>query len=93
MIPRNGSSSVRYGLTIAPNPHRGARSNNLAVVPGSLLLRRRDWQEMANRLPVNAVLILLPDAHSSQKRALLATASLLARRGHQVSVIPATELK
>jgi len=48
---------------------------------------------MANRLPVNAIVIVLPASQPAQKRALLASASLLAAKGHQIRVVSAEEIK
>jgi hypothetical protein len=74
---------------IGPPPAslRKAKLDNLALLPGSELSRIARYQEMANELPDNGVLIVLPSKSPKQKRALLTVAKLLAQHGHQVRVI------
>ena len=76
-----------------PATLRRARLDNLALVPASLLPYKEQWQAVANRLPKDAVLIILPANNPAQKRSLLVVAKLLAREGHQVRVLPAEELR
>jgi hypothetical protein len=71
--------------------HR-ARLENLAIVPGSLLGRKKQWQAIANRLPGRAVLIVLPATNAWQRKTMLAVAKLLGEAGHQVRVISETEV-
>lgn len=61
-------------------------------MPGSTLPNREAWQDMANELPVDGVLIVLPDGNSAQKTILLAIAKLLAGEGHQVRVVSEAEI-
>jgi len=82
-----------YRLTDVPSVLRRSRYDNLALVPGNLIDQRTDWQRMANRLPANAILIVLPMSQPAQKRALLASASFLAAKGHQIRVVSAEEVK
>lgn len=76
-----------------PAALRRAKLDNLALVPGSMLPYMEACQESANRLPTGAVLIVLPEENEAQKRTMLLVAKLLATEGHQVSVIPAAELR
>lgn len=80
-------SSLR--LSHPPRRLRQTRLDNLALVPGDLLLHRDAWQRAANRLPGKAILIVLPKANTVQKRIMLTVAKLLAAQGHQVRVVPA----
>jgi hypothetical protein len=79
-------------LTPPPSQVRRARKDNLALVPGSMLPYIASCQEAANRLPRNAVLIVVPEDHPVQKQALLQVARLLGKEGHQVRVMPASEV-
>ena len=85
--------SPPYRLTRVPGRIVWSRRDNIAVVPGSLINRRDQWQALANRLPRNGVLIVLPKSQPEQKRALLASASLLASKGHQIRVVSADEVE
>ena len=76
-----------------PAAARRAKLDNLALVPGSMLPYMEECQDAANRLPKGAVLIVLPEENETQKRTMLLVAKLLATEGHQVAVIPATELR
>jgi hypothetical protein len=76
--------------------HRGRsafrwRRANLVIFPGSALPYKEEWQATANRLPANAVLIVLPSHSTPQKESLLVLAKLLAADGHQVRVVPEAE--
>jgi hypothetical protein len=76
-----------------PPALRRAKLDNLALVPGSMLPYMEQCQEAANRLPKGAVLIVLPQENETQKHTMLLVAKLLATEGHQVAVIPATEVR
>ena len=89
----SSSRQLPYRLTRVPRRIVGSRRDNLAIVPGSLINRRDQWQALANRLPINGVLIVLPKSQPNQKRALLASASLLALKGHQIRVVSADEVE
>ena len=83
-------NTPRFGSP--PRPLRRARLDNVALVPGNLLSIKTQWQELANRLPQRAILIVLPRSHSIQKDTLLKAAKLLAQDGHQIRVIPEDEI-
>ena len=82
----------RQRLMHPPLPLRRARLDNLALVPGSLLPQIAACQEMANELPANAVLIVLPAKCPLQKQALLRVAKLLAQEGHQIRIVSEQEV-
>lgn len=84
---------MRRQLARPPNAVRRARLDNLALVPGDLLFCKQEWQGIANRLPPNGVLIVVPAQNSAQKRTMLAVAKTLSAAGHQVRVIPAAEVR
>jgi hypothetical protein len=93
MASRGWGKARPYRLARVPYSLRRARRDNVALVPGSLLGRRVDWQQMANRLPANAILIVLPSSLPPQKRALLASASILAGKGHQIRIVSDHEVR
>jgi hypothetical protein len=82
----------QYHFLRPPGTLHQAQLDNLALVPGSLLPYKTEWQALANRLPTGAILIVLSADNPSQKQSLLAVAKLLAREGHQVRVVPAEEV-
>lgn len=90
---RQGGATVRRQLGRPPKAVRRARLDNLALVPGDLLFCKQEWQVIANRLPSNGVLIVLPSKNSAQKTTMLAVAKTLSMAGHQVRVIPAAEVR
>ncbi|MBV9281012.1 MAG: hypothetical protein JOZ41_13100 [Chloroflexi bacterium] len=61
-------------------------------MPGNLLPYKAVWQEVANRLPREAILIVLPANNAIQKQMLLTVAKLLSQEGHQVRVVSSEEL-
>ena len=64
-------------------------ASNLALVPGSLLPVRELWQQVADTLPVGAVLVVLPNDDGAQRRALESVALLLRAEGRQVTIMSA----
>jgi hypothetical protein len=83
---------TRRSFSTPPRAFKRAKRDNLALVPGSMLPYMEQWQDMANELPVDGVLIVVPDGNVAQKTILLAIAKLLAREGHQVRVVPEAEM-
>jgi len=81
-----------YRFTRPPRPIRRASKDNVALVPGSLLLQKAIYQHIANALPRGAVLIVLPADSPVQKQAMLDVAKQLGKQGLQVSVLPEAEL-
>jgi hypothetical protein len=70
-----------YPTSSATHALRRARLDNLTLVPGDLLPFMAQPQEIANRLPRHAVLIVLPSNSSVYKRTMLTVAKLLAAEG------------
>jgi hypothetical protein len=63
--------------------------HNPAIVPGSLLSVRDLWQQVADSLPDDSLLVVVPTADSAQQLALATTALLLKAAGHHVVTLPA----
>ncbi|MBV9282508.1 MAG: hypothetical protein JOZ41_20715 [Chloroflexi bacterium] len=82
----------QYRFLRPPVPLRRATLDNLAIVPGNLLPHKAAWQEVANRLPNEAILIMLPTNNAIQKQTLLTVAKLLSKEGHQVRVVSSEEV-
>jgi hypothetical protein len=82
----------QYRFISPPAPLKRATLDNLAIVPGNLLPYKAAWQEVANRLPKESVLIVLPANNAVQKQTLLTVAKLLAQEGHQVRVVSSEEV-
>ena len=68
---------------------RGAKLDNLALVPASLLPYKSQWQAIANGLARDGVLIILPSGERRPHKTLETVASLLKAGGHKVTTIPA----
>ena len=83
-------AQVIYEL-IAPPPQalRKAKLDNLALVPGSLLPFKKEWQQLANSLPEGSTLIILPFSDSSARRTLEKVSSSLKAKGHAVMTVSA----
>ncbi len=79
-------------LTAPPAALRRATLDNLALVPASLLPYKREWQQLANRLPRGATLIVLPTTGSRRQRRTHATvATGLRAKGRTVATVPAQQ--
>ncbi|MCL5962552.1 MAG: hypothetical protein M1358_25105 [Chloroflexi bacterium] len=70
-----------------PNALRRAKLDNLAIVPASLLPLKEKWQQIANSLPEDGVLIILPLATTPQRKTLENVVTLLESKGHKVTTI------
>jgi len=66
---------------------RGARLDNVCLVPGNLLPYREQYQEIANGLPAGSVLICLPPAETRQRMVLEWVASNLRADGYRVTTL------
>ena len=86
----------RLNRVVTPSPHaisrspeaiRKAKLDNLALVPGSLLPFRKQWQQLANTLPSGSTLIVLPVEASPARKVLERVSSQLTAKGSQVTVI------
>ncbi len=77
-------------LSAPPVPLRRATLDNLALVPGSLLPFKKEWQKLANQLPEGSTLVILPTSSTPQRKALEGTVSQLRGKGRPVRVVLAT---
>ncbi len=69
-------------------PWRGIRSNNLTVVPASMLPFKRDWQLLANRLEPGGTLFVVPAGETPLKRSMRRLAGVLRAKGHAIAAVP-----
>ena len=83
----------RSSFARTPSTLRHANLDNLAIVPGSLLPFKAEWQQVANSLPIGSILICLPAADTPQRKALETVAALLKAHGHQVTTLPADRFR
>jgi hypothetical protein len=81
---------------VAPPPalrRPGVRLDNLAIVPASLLPHQAAYQRYANRLPRGQVLIIVPRASPSSRRALAKVAASLEASGRRVRTLPVEQFR
>ena len=78
-----------YRISQPPEAVRGAKLDNVALVPASLLPFKQQWQAVANSLPDGSILICLPPSGSPQRKALETVAGLLRADGYQVTTMSA----
>lgn len=76
----------RHRFRQAPRRVRNAQLENVALVPGNLFPFKKEYQAIANELPVGSTLIILPKSESRSKRALESVASILKAKGQAVTV-------
>lgn len=79
-----------YRITQPPRSVRRARLDNLALLPGNLLLSKSRWQRMANQLPEGEVLIVLPRKEGPSRKLLKDVATLLDQKGRRVTIVAST---
>jgi hypothetical protein len=65
--------------------------DNIAIIPASLLFQNSKVKEAANRLPIGSVLLCQP-SQEKQGRMLAIVAAYFRNHGHQVTIIPASQL-
>lgn len=63
----------------------------LALFPASLLPYKDQWQEIANGLSHNGVLIVLPDTPHHLRKTLETVTALLKSDGRPVTTLPANQ--
>ncbi len=80
-----------YRLTKPPAAIRRAQRDNLALVPASLLPFKKQWQQLANKLPHGSTLIILPSSDRPQRKACEHVAADLRGRGKHVTTLPAEQ--
>ncbi len=66
----------------------GARLNNVAVVPASLLGQQFLWQAVANNLPAGDVLLVLPAGAIVAKSFVQRLSASVESHGHHVTTLP-----
>jgi len=84
---------TRYRLITPPPTLRRAKLDNLALVPGSLLPYREQWQAIANSLPRGDVLIVLPSSDQPSNRTLQDLAARLQAKGRHVTILAVDDLQ
>ena len=57
-------------FTSPPLALRKGKLDNLALVPGSLLPFKKEWQQLANSPPEGSTLIILPASDTRQRQTL-----------------------
>ena len=71
-----------------PRAVRRVRSDNLALVPASLLPYKAEYQAIANQQPPGTTLIVLPVDDSLPRRTLELVASRLKAKGQRIQLLP-----
>jgi len=80
-----------YHFTRPPGRLQRARSDNIAIVPASLLFQSGKVKEAANRLPTGSVLLCTPTL-PKQRKVLETVANFFRGYGHQVTITPVSQL-
>ncbi len=68
---------------------QGRHVENLLLMPAALAADHAQWQQRANALAADAVLIVLPVEPGPQRDALERIARILETRGRQVTIVHA----
>ena len=76
-----------YHFTRAPKAVREARLENIAIVPASVLLERKQYKTVARMLPAGSVLLCSAKAQKTNQ-VLEKAAAYFEGNGHQVTTIP-----
>jgi hypothetical protein len=79
----------QYRFRRPPAALNKARLDNIALVPGNLLPFKKQWQQIANRLPSGSTLIILPSSTSPQRKTFETVATKLREQGKQVLTLNA----
>ena len=79
-------------LSTPPPILRKAKLDNLALVPGSVLPFKEQWQQLANELPAGTTLIILPPHDGPQRRTLQRVAEQMKANGSQVAILPTDKI-
>ena len=82
----------RWERAAASGGRRPAALENLAPVPASLLPHKAIYQRLANQLPAGAVLVVLPDEDTPERRSLQEAAARLRAKGHAIATVPAADI-
>jgi hypothetical protein len=78
-----------YLFTQPPRALHRAKLDNLTLLPASLLPYKDQWQEIANGLSPDGVLIILPETGKTPRKALERVAAYLESEGRRVTTISA----
>ena len=80
-----------YQFTRPPRAIRrnSVKLDNVALVPGNLLPYKHQYQEIANGLPRDGILIVLPQEQTS-RRVFEQTAAQLKSQGKRITTLSAT---
>ncbi len=70
-----------------PRALRKAKLDNLALVPGSLLPFKEEWQKLANDLPEGSTLIILPCSNGSARQTLEKVSRSMKAKGQRVTTL------
>lgn len=82
-------TSKTYHFT-RPSPIlRRAKLDNVALVPANLLPYKAQWQQIANGLPKDGILIILHETNRPLRKTTETVATLLEADGHRVTTLPA----
>ena len=76
-------------FTPPPRALRGAKLDNVALVPASLLPYKAEYQAIANQQPPGSTLIVLPASETRQRQTLEQVASGLRAKGRHVATVQA----
>ena len=76
----------------APRALRKAKLDNLALVPGSLLPFKKEWQELARQLPEGTTLIVLPSSKGSVRTTLEKVSNSMKAKGRRVTILSQDQL-
>lgn len=68
---------------------RRAKLDNLALLPANLLPFKEQWQQIANGLPKDGILIILPETNRPLRKTTETVATLLEAGGRRVTTLPA----
>ncbi len=82
----------QYRFARPPAPLRKAHLDNVALVPGNLSPAIKRWHQLTGELPKDELLIVLPQAHTAQRKTLSTVADLLKKSGHHVTIVREGEL-
>ncbi len=75
-----------------PRAIRKAKLDNLALIPGSLLAFKEEWQDLANKLPEGSILIILPSSNGSARQTLEKVSRSMKAKGQRVATLSQDQL-
>jgi hypothetical protein len=79
---------VVVGLQVAFNPMNSYRTKNtLEIFSGSLLAKRKEWQQVKNQLPAHTCLLVAPLGNAAPTRKMLNLGRCLRQEGISVFVL------